>query len=98
MAEVTKEDINTIHRRLDSILEEQTLSRIAIGQIETTIKLMPLPQPRPCPQHIELRADFDEHIENHKETKRLWEKPIVGMLIHLIELGIVALLTWFFLS
>ncbi|HUV67605.1 MAG TPA: hypothetical protein VMW24_27175, partial [Sedimentisphaerales bacterium] len=94
MAEVTREDIGKVHSRLDTLVEEQTKSRIAIGKIETHLKMMPAPQSRPCPQHLELKADFDSHIEIHKESRRLWQTPVVGMLIHLVELGTVALVTW----
>lgn len=91
MAEVTREDISKVHSRLDDLVEEQTLSRIAIGKIETHLKLMPAPKPRPC-------KELQDHIETHKESRRLWQKPIVGMLIHLIELGLVAVVTWYFVG
>ena len=96
MSEVSKEDINKVHERLDKLVEGQTQSRIAIGEIQTTLKLMPKPASRPCPEHKQLRGEFDEHIEIHKESRRLWQTPVVGMLIHLVELGTVALLTWLF--
>jgi len=100
MSEITTEDINRVHKRLDEMVEEQTRSRIAIGRIEKTLELMPTPPLRPCPQHIELKEEFNEHIESHeeiqKEKRQLWQRPFVTMLIHLIELGIVAIVTWLF--
>jgi len=89
LTSVTKEDIEKVHSRLNAMVEEQTKSRIAIGQMEITLKMMPLPPARPCPE-------LAGHLTEHKESKRLWKAPIVAALIHLIELGIVALTTWFF--
>lgn len=113
MAEVTKEDISKVHERLDALVEGQAQSRVAITRIETTLKLMPQPPARPCPEQKELRRDFDEHIKNrpcpdqkelrrefnghvraHTEARQLWQRPIVAAVIHLLELALVAAVTY----
>lgn len=113
MAEVTKEDIGKVHSRLDSLVEEQTRSRVAIGRIETILQMMPPLPTRPCPEHnelrkdfdehiegrpclehIELQEDFDEHIETHRESKRLWQRPLVAAIIDLAKMAAVAGFTY----
>jgi len=75
MAEVTKEDINRVHDRLDEVVAEQSKTRVIIERVETTLKLMPRAPTRPCPEQKKLRKDFDEHIKNRpcpeqKELRR----------------------------
>ena len=113
MSEVTKEDIGKVHSRLDLLVEEQTRSRIAITRIETRLELMPQPPARPCPEHKELREDFDEHLKTrpcpehkelrsdfkehiavHRETKRLWQRPLVAAAIDIGKMALVAALTY----
>lgn len=81
---------NKIDDRLNKMAERQTRMAVALGTIETTLKLMPAPPElpdRPC-------RELSEHLNNHRETRRLWQSPIVGMLIHLFELALVAALTY----
>ena len=97
MSEATKEDINEVHKRIDKMVEHQNQTNISLAQIETTLKLFPKPNDRPCEQHVSLKADFDGHISDHKETKQTWQRPVVRTLIDMIKMAVVAGVTWLFL-
>ena len=101
MSEVTKEDltqvhtkIGQVHKRIDDIVTCNTAIQISVAKIETkfesfTVPVIPDAPERPC-EYIK------EHLEDHKETVRLWQKPIVRTLVDLIKMAIVAMATYLF--
>lgn len=87
MAEVDKEDIRRIHNRIDNIDKRQQSHGEILARIDQYMSMYK----QPCEALV-------LHLEAHKETRKLWQQPIVRSIVHLLELGIVALLTWVFLS
>ena len=95
-------DIQRLHQRIDSLDSEisdkltdlagdhSDLS-ISVGKIETRLELAPKPSPRPC-------QELATHLAEHKEARSLWQRPFVTALVHLAELGFIALLTWAFVA
>lgn len=88
MAEVTKEDVNAIHRRIDDLVTLDTALQVSIGRMEQRLQDLKIPQ-QPC-QFIK------KHLNNHKDTANLWQKPLVKTLIDLVKMGIVAAVTYLF--
>jgi len=97
MAEVTKADIGELHKRIDIMVNRQNDTNIVLARIDTTLKLLPKLPNRPCDQHIQLKADFDGHLSEHKEIKRTWQRPIVRTVVDLAKMAVVAAVTWLFL-
>jgi len=94
MSEVTKADIQEVHRRIDDMVGEQNQTNICLARIDTTLKLMPKLPKRPCDFHAELKKDFDGHLADHKDNKRIWQRPIIGTVVDLVKMAVVALVTW----
>lgn len=98
MAEVTKEDltqvyskIGEVHKRIDDIVTCNTAIQISVAKIDTKFESFKIPEPteRPC-------EFIKDHLEDHKETVRLWQKPFVRTFVDLIKMAIVAGATWLF--
>ena len=91
MAEVTKQDISELHKRIDEVVEIVTDVRVSQGKMETRLEMLVIPEipERPC-QFLET------HMKKHKETIQLWEKPLVRTVIDLVKMAIVAVVTWLF--
>ena len=96
MSEVTKADIAEVHKRIDLVNATLTEVKVGMMEIKTTLKMMPRPPDRPCSFHKDLKADFNGHIGDHKETAGLWQKPLVRNVLDLIKMAIVGGLAWFF--
>ncbi len=98
MSEVTTQDIHEVHQRIDKMVDHQNQTNIELAEIKTTLKLLPKPdpEPRPCHYHEEVRADLDEHLESHAETKRLWRTPIIKAAIDLAKMTAVALAAFWY--
>ena len=94
MSEVTKEDIHEIHQRIDTMVQHQNDTNVKLAEIATTLQLLPAPPDRPCHFHDELRSEVVNHLEDHDQAKKLWQRPIISGLIRMAQLGIVAALTW----
>ena len=94
MSEVTKADINEVHKRIDRMVEHQNQTNLSLVRIETKLEMLP---ERPCDQHVSLKADFEGHISDHKETKRTWQRPVVRTLVDMLKMAVVAGVTWLFL-
>lgn len=98
--------------RLGAVYERQGLLSISLAEIKATLKMQPPIPARPCAEltaaaaklngHVSefttVKIKFEDHVAHHQDSKELWTKPFVGMLIHLVELAVVALLTWFFVG
>ena len=97
MAEVTKEDIAEVHKRIDLVNVTMTEVKVSMAEIKTTLSFQPKMPDRPCEYQVDLKKDFDGHLDDHKETKKTWQKPIVRTVIDLVKMAIVALVTWLFL-
>ena len=106
--EVTKQDIVDLHNKIESIndktnnkidelVKSTNILAINVQKITTTLDLTPK-HDRPCSDLVNLKKSHEEHIENHKETVRLWYSPIIKSVVHIVELAIVALATWFFIK
>lgn len=102
MSELTREDLNRVHARIDGFERDLAAARersvelvasanASIGQLNTTLTLIgerlanlnrtvdDLPEPtelppRPCPF-------FVQHLQEHKEARNLWLKPLIGHLV-----------------
>ena len=94
MAEVTKADIQEVHRRIDDMVGEQNQTNICLARIDTTLKLMPKLPDRPCEQLVSLKSGLNGHIADHKDNKRIWQRPIIGTVVDLVKMAVVALVTW----
>ena len=94
MSEVTKEDIGELHKRIDLVNETMTEVRVSVGEIKTTLNLMPKLPIRPCDFHTSLKTDFDGHLADHKDNKRIWQRPIIGTVVDLVKMAVVAAVTW----
>ena len=90
MSEVTREDIKELHGRIDDMVTIQTKTSIAVARIETKLNMQPAPPERPCKELV-------DHLEDHKETKKLWQTPLVKTIIDVAKMGLVAFFTWMFL-
>jgi hypothetical protein len=88
MSEVTKEDVNQVHKRIDDLVEVTTLIRISVTKIEMAIpKPIKLPA-RPC--HF-----FEEHVQEHKDNVKTWKDTVIKNTVDVLKLGIVALITYY---
>lgn len=96
MSEVTKQDISELHKRVDKVVEHTTEIRVTVARIETTLKMAPKFPDRPCPDLVAVQKNFNSHVTDHKETVKMWQKPIVRTVVDLIKLTIVAVVTWLF--
>uniref|UniRef100_A0A6M3XFN4 Uncharacterized protein n=1 Tax=viral metagenome TaxID=1070528 RepID=A0A6M3XFN4_9ZZZZ len=84
MGDVTKADVHDLHKRIDLVIQGQNENRVIIARIETKLESTHL---YPC-------NTLKEHLTNHRETKALWETPIVSAIISMVKMGIVAGVTW----
>jgi hypothetical protein len=98
MSEVTKEDmtvvhnkIGEVHQRIDDIVKCNTAIQVSIGKIETRFESLHIPTipERPC-------QFFEDHLKDHKESVRIWQRPLVRTIVDLAKMAIVAGLTWLF--
>jgi hypothetical protein len=98
MSEVTKEDltvvhnkIGEVHQRIDDIVTCNTAIQVSIAKIEQRFEdLVIPPAPRqPC-------QFFEDHLKDHKESVRIWQRPVVRTIVDLAKMAIVAGLTWLF--
>lgn len=97
MAEVTKADITEVHTRIDAVNVTMTEVKVTMAEIRTTLRLQPKLPSRPCSFLTDVEGDVEKHLEDHKETKQTWTKPMVRTVIDLTKLAVVAGVTWFFL-
>ena len=97
MIEITKQDITDVHTRIDQVNETMTEVKVTMAEIRTTLRLQPKLPTRPCNFHTDLRKDVEGHLEDHKETKQTWQKPIVRTVIDLAKMAVVAGVTWLFI-
>lgn len=96
MSEVTKADIYEVHQRIDIMVTEQSKTNVELAKIATKLDLLPQPPERPCHYYDELRSVVRNHLDEAKETRKLWQTPIVKMTFDLVKMGIVALATYLF--
>ena len=94
MQEASKGDIHDLHKRIDTILETMTEVKVGMAEIKTTLSFQPKLPNRPCGFHTELKKDFDGHLADHKEIKRVWQRPIIGTVVDLVRMAAVAFVTW----
>ena len=97
MTEATKSDIHDLHKRIDEVVKSQNQTNIVLERIDTTLKFQPKLPARPCDFHTELQKDFDGHVADHKDIKRIWQRPIIGTVVDLAKMAFVAFVTWLFL-
>ncbi len=90
MSEVTKEDIAAVHSRIDEIVTCNTAIQVSIGKIQQRFEDLTIPK-QPC-------SELRNHIKDHKENVRIWQRPIVHTIVDLVKLGIVAFLTYVFVK
>lgn len=98
MSEVTREDltivhnkIGEVHQRIDDMVTCNTAIQVSIAKIEQKFEDLVIPEPpnRPC-------QFFEEHIKDHKESVRIWQRPVVRTVVDLVKMAVVAVLTWIF--
>lgn len=87
-----RKSISDVHDRIDKMVEHTADIRVTVERIETTLRL----QTRPCPDLVAVQKNFNTHVVDHKETVKMWQRPIVRTVVDLIKLTIVAVATWFF--
>jgi hypothetical protein len=96
--QVDKEMFNKLVIKVDSLVEGQTQLLVSLTQIQTIQEMTPeieLPE-RPCPEHAELKKNFEKHIDSHKENLRFWQKPFIAMLFDLFKMSIIFAAGWLF--
>lgn len=90
-------DLQRLHERIDDLdgkFDEWVIDlskdfremSVSLGKLETAMNLQPGPRQRPCEQ-------LKTHLETHKQSRQLWQRPLVGMIVHLFELALVAAVT-----
>lgn len=96
MSEVTKEDvkevhkkIGEVHKRIDEGVKCNTEIQIDIAIIKTKLSSLVIPEApeRPCPF-------FNDHIDEHKKIKGIWQNSAIKTGIDIVKLAIVATVTW----
>ena len=107
MDELQKTDVQRIHERIDALTKDnntytvelvQKLSTISVSlaRVEEAVKRIPECPAQPCMFHAELKKDFIAHKQEHKDARTLWEKPLISAAIDCLKMGIVAVITWYF--
>lgn len=71
---MSNEDLTAIHNKLNKLSED-------VVEIKTTLKLMPKPEPRPCPF-------FEAHIADHKDSKKSWRDGAVGLVFEIAKTAV----------
>lgn len=90
MAEVTKQDIEKVHSRIDDLVTVNTSIQVSIGKIEQRFEDLKIPE-QPC-------CFIKKHLKNHQHTASLWQKPLVRTVIDLVKMAIVATAAYLFAS
>ena len=91
--QIDKQNFNRLVSKVDELIDGQTQIAISVATLKTTQEYTKLPA-RPCPQHVELKKNFEKHIDSHKENLRFWQKPFVGMLFDLFKMSIIFAAGW----
>lgn len=87
---VDKQDIKDLHAKLDNSNACLNQMKIAIEKINSTIAN----RPRPCPQLVHLEDKMKEHEDDANLTKITIKRSLIRTLFHLGELGLVALIVF----
>ena len=69
MSNITREDIDRIHDRLNAAQESNKDTMVAVARIEERLKAVPVPPERPCK---ELAVHLKDHKEAEKQAKATW--------------------------
>jgi hypothetical protein len=88
--EVTVDDINRLHERVDKLVDCNEKTVVDIAVIKTKLEGLVIPK-QPCDA-------LAEHLNNHKENRRVWQRPLVRTVVDLVKMAVVAGLTWLFVK
>ncbi|KKK50260.1 hypothetical protein LCGC14_3126790, partial [marine sediment metagenome] len=81
MSEVTKEDVNQVHKRIDELVEVTTLIRISVSKIE-----MAIPEPVELPKRP---CDFlEDHIDEHKDNVKTWKHSVIKTAVDILKMAV----------
>lgn len=87
MSEIDRIDIDRIHNKIDALTNSVQTTRETVIRIDTKIQNYK----QPCSALV-------EHITAHKESRRLFQTPLISAAIDILKMVGVAIITYLFLS
>ena len=89
----TRADFDRVHKRIDDVYEKIDDIKLAqadintnLARITTRLELWPSFPKRPCPDHAQIRKEFDQHIEASVEIKRSFMDAAISHGIDLMKI------------
>jgi selenophosphate synthetase-related protein len=64
---------------------------VDIAQIKTKLEMMPPPPKQPCQWHLQLRKEFDIHVDDQKQIKSDWRKALCDGGVDIAKTAIIAI-------
>lgn len=92
------EDIKEIKDSFNQYKDESTKAitelRLAIVELNITLRNMPSLPERPCEQFLALSKSFENHIDEHRENSRDWRRSAIDTGSKVVQAILLSWIAW----
>jgi aspartate ammonia-lyase len=95
MNEVTKEDLNRVHNRVDAAVNALAETNVKLERVATTLENIKIPE-QPCHDLRLLSNNVEKHIREHSMNRQTWKSALVNGTVRLVIAAIIAATAYMF--